>query len=136
MTQKWLASVLLALVSLLTNSIAQKTMKAPSTLPFSTSRCFSKGGLGIINPNLFVLVKTNENELYYGSGGRAPNDWKGKTASESELVVFYDNRVWSVPQLPDRFDLSQAVVISFEHDKVRFFSFPSMDGCYYQRFTN
>jgi hypothetical protein len=131
-----LLRLLVLVLLLVAYSTGQDTHKPLSVASFATTRCFSKGSLGIINPDLYIGVKTDRNELFYGSGGRAPNDWNGKSASETEIVVFYDYQVWTAPKLPEHFDLSKAVIISFEQDRIRFFDFEKMGGCYYMRLKN
>jgi hypothetical protein len=47
--------------------------------------------------------------------------------------VVFEGAVWSEDALPANFDLSKSTVISFESDRVRFFDFELMEGCYYHR---
>ena len=96
---------------------------------FATNEFFAKGGIGIVSENLYIVVKSAKNELVLGAGGR----WAGLDAGRPEVVIFFEGRIWSLQAIPDRFDLSKAVVISFESDKVRFFDFHSMSGGYYRR---
>jgi hypothetical protein len=96
---------------------------------FATNRCFSKGGLGIVNTNLYIAVKSARNELLLGE----KETWSGLDAARPEVVVFFENRVWVSENLPKGFDLSKAVVVSFEGSKIRFFDFQTMSGCYYDR---
>jgi hypothetical protein len=62
--------------------------------------------------------------------------WHGKSVTEAEVAIFYEGKVWSSQRLPDGFDLSKAVVISFESGKVRFFDFQTMSGGYYERIAD
>jgi hypothetical protein len=96
---------------------------------FATNRCFSKGGLGIVNTSLYIAVKSARNELLLGE----KETWSGLDAGRPEIVVFFENKVWVPENLPKGFDLSKAVVISFEGSKIRFFDFQMMSGCYYDR---
>ena len=48
------------------------------------------------------------------------------------MVVFQD-RVLSPINLPKDFDLSKAVVVSFEGDIIRYIRFDNMEGGYYDR---
>ena len=91
---------------------------------------FAKSGLGIINQNLYIVVKSTENELIVNPD-REP--WRGKSASLPEIVFFFRGKVFSAQQLPEAFDLSSAVLISFERTKVHFFDFSKMSGGYYER---
>lgn len=99
---------------------------------FATNRCFSKGGLGIVNTSLYIAVKAAKNELRFGE----KETWSGLEASQSEVVIFFEGKVWMQSSLPKGFDLSKAVVISFEGEKIRFFDFQSMSGGYYERISH
>ena len=107
------------------------------TVTFATRREFSKGGIGLLNERLYVVVKTErngKNELIVRSANGAEETWHGKSATEPEVVFFYDGKVWSPSQtLPNGFDLSRAILVSFEKEKVRFFDFEKEYGAYYRR---
>lgn len=109
--------------------ITDKPDGAQDATTFATNRCLAKGGLGIINPDLYIVLDSPKNALLVGRGGR----WTGQNASRSQVVVFSQKKVWSAHALPDGFDLSQAIVVSFERDKIRFFDFDEMSGGYYER---
>lgn len=112
---------------------------------FATTRYLSKGGIGMISEELYVVVKSSrkdKNELIVKPPGHLGTDqsapvpetrWKGKSASQAEAAIFFRGKVWSSLELPDRFDLSKAVIISFEGDKIRFLDFQTMAGGYYER---
>ena len=102
------------------------------TITFALNKCYSKGGLGIIREDLYIRVRSGKNELRFGS----KELWSGLDSSKPEIAVFFDNKVWQARDLPKRFDLSRAVIVSFEGDKVRFFDFRDMTGCYYARTRN
>lgn len=98
----------------------------------------SKGGVGLINEHLYVVVKstTNDrNEVIVKTADWKELRWKGKSVTENEVVIVYKGKVWSSQDVPDQFDLSNAVVISFEHDKIHFFDFQTMGGGYYERIS-
>ena len=96
---------------------------------FATNEFFAKGGMGIISGNLYIAVKSAKNELVLNGGEK----WVGLDASKPEAVIFFAGRIWSSHGLPDQFDLSKAVVVSFEGNKVRFFDFQKMSGGYYKK---
>jgi len=103
---------------------------------FATNWKVAKGSVGIINEHLYVVVKSasNErNELIIKTREETEERWYGKDAGKPEVVVVYDNKVWSSQSLPDGFDLSKAVVVSFERNKIRYFDFHVLDGGYYER---
>jgi len=95
----------------------------------STNECFAKGGLGIVSTNLYIDLKSDNNELLLSAGNR----WVGQGATTQEVAIFFDNKIWPPQALPNGFDLSKSAVISFEGDKVRFFDFGKMSGGYYKR---
>jgi hypothetical protein len=96
---------------------------------FATTRLVSKGGIGIINEDLFIVAKSAKNELVLKDG----RNWTGQAAEKRELVIVFQDRVLSPVNLPKDFDLSKAVVVSFEGDIIRFFEFDDMEGGYYSR---
>lgn len=106
---------------------------------FAANRLFPKGGIGIVNRRLYVVVKSSKsdsNELIVKPTEETEERWKGKSVTEAEVVFVYEGKVWSAQGLPDRFDLSKAVVVSFEGDKIRFFDFQAMSGGYYVRISD
>jgi len=103
---------------------------------FATNRLLSKGGIGIVNRSLYIVVKSRKsgsNELIVKPTEKTEERWKGESVTEAEVVLVYEGKVWSSQGLPDRFDLSKAIVVSFEGEKVRFFDFQAMSGGYYAR---
>jgi hypothetical protein len=96
---------------------------------FASNQFFAKGGIGIIDQDLYIVVKSAKNELIFSGA----NKWLGLDASQNEVVIFFEGKILGQKALPDRFDLSKAVVISFEGNKVRFFDFRKMSGGYYSR---
>jgi len=98
---------------------------------FATNRGWPKGGLGIVNTSLYIVVKaskTDRNELIVKPTQETEERWKGKRVTEGEVVFVYEGKVWESGSLPKGFDLSKSVVISFESDKVRFFDFQATEG--------
>ena len=91
------------------------------------NRCFPKGGLGIITVDLYIVLNSTKNELILKSGQR----WSGEGVRTPELVVVFGDRVWHQNDLPRDFDLSKAVVVSFEANAVKFAQLDSMFGGYY-----
>jgi hypothetical protein len=90
--------------------------------------CFAKGNLGLVRDPLYIKVHSNKNELSINQ-----YIWTGKEASVPEVVIVYQNGVWSPGAVPVGFDPHQSVVISFEREKVRYFDFLRGEGCYYDR---
>ncbi len=104
-------------------------------------RLFQKGGMVTINEHLDVVVRSSSNdrnELIITTADWKEQRWKGKSVTKPEVVIVYEGTVyedsgWFSPNLPDHFDLSKAVVISFEKNKVQIFDFQEMRGGYHER---
>jgi hypothetical protein len=135
-------SVLLASAMFSVHETSQAT-KSPRSAEergmFGTHRLWSKGGIGMINKHLYIVVKSAENErneLVVKPTEETEERWHGKNVTEAEVAIFYEGKVWTSQSLPDGFDLSKAIVISFESGKVRFFDFLTMSGGYYERIAD
>jgi hypothetical protein len=89
----------------------------------------SKGGIGIISTDLYIVVKSAKNELILKDGKR----WAGKGAGIREVVLVFENRVWTSADVPPGFDLGKSIVVSFEGETIRFFEFDRKRGGYYER---
>lgn len=90
--------------------------------------------IGIVNRDLYIVVNSGNKELILKrDNGTEEQRWKGKNATEDEVVFVYEGTVWSSVRLPDGFDLSKSVVVSFEGDKIRFYDFQASAGGYYDR---
>ncbi|MGA3372772.1 MAG: hypothetical protein ABSC48_13530 [Terracidiphilus sp.] len=90
---------------------------------------FAKGGIGIINHDLFIDLKSNANELRLEAGKR----WIGNEASTAEVVIVYGGRIWPSHSFPAGADWKKCAVVSFEEGAVRFFDFRIDEGGYYIR---
>ncbi len=111
---------------------AKKVAEEAKSTKFADNVCipaYGKGGIGIIHEDLYIVTKTTKNELILSGQQR----WTGKDLSRPEVVFVFNDKVWSTKTVPERFDLSMAVVVSFEDDKARFFDFTKTQGCYYKR---
>jgi hypothetical protein len=76
------------------------------------------------------------NELIVKPTEETEERWKGKSVTNAEVVFVYQGRVWAPQSLPTGFDLSKAVVISFEGEKIRFYDFQASAGGYYDRISS
>jgi hypothetical protein len=129
---KIIGCIVLAAALSCIQGVSQGTKKTGATKDknmFASNECFAKGGIGIVNTNLYIDLKSPKNELLMDAGNR----WTGQDARTQEVVFFFENRIWSAQAPLNEFDLSKAIVISFEVDKVRFFDFGKMSGGYYTR---
>jgi hypothetical protein len=102
-------------------------MKTHSCFPF----IHGKGSIGIISNSLYVVTKSARNEILWNRG--ASGKWMGRDSSTSEVVVFFDGKVWSPESLPQGFDKSKSVVVSFKKKHIRFYDFVHNWGGYYER---
>ena len=96
--------------------------------PLSYNECFAKGGIGIIDTGLYIALRSDRNQLILADGKK----WTGQDAAVSETVIVYKGQTLQ-GSTPDRFALSEATIVSFEKDRVRFFDFKHMDGGFYRR---
>jgi len=108
---------------------ANETERAKDKVMFADNQYMSKGGIGIISKDLYIVLKSKKNELFFTAGER----WTGREVTSPEVVVVFEGRFWLAQELPNKFDLSKSIVVSFEGDKVRFFDFDRMSGGYYRR---
>ena len=100
-----------------------------------TNSCFpryGKGGVGIVSTDLYVFTKSKWNEIDWGEGENAKK-WTGRSASQAEVVVFFDDKIWPLQSLPHAFDKSKSVVISFEKEHIRFYDYVHKGRCNYER---
>jgi len=94
---------------------------------------YGKGGVGVIYDPLYVFTRTKRNEIVWRSGDD-PREWIGQKASKPEVVVFFDDKVWSPQSLPNDFDKSKSVVFFFEEKKICIYDYVHREGGYYERY--
>jgi hypothetical protein len=128
-----LVTTLALFVTLLTTAaggqVASQAQTRTGGNMISSNEYMAKGGIGIINTHVYIDLKSAKNELILDGGNR----WADQTREKEEVAVFFQNRVWAKDDLPKGFDLSKAIIVSFEGDVVRFFDFEKMSGGYYRR---
>jgi hypothetical protein len=93
---------------------------------------YGKGGVGIVANDLYVLTKSKANEIQWGEGENSKK-WLGEAASKPEIAIFFNDRVWPPQSVPQGFDKSKSVVISFEQKFIRFYDYARKNGCNYER---
>jgi hypothetical protein len=129
-----IAYLALITLQLETSPMPATKRKLPTTneakVMFAENMYIAKGGIGIVRKtDLYIHLHSASNELFL-SGGRT---WSGRSARTVEIVIFDGSKIISPEALPQDFDMSNAVIISFERDKVRFFDFKKLSGGYYRR---
>jgi len=92
-----------------------------------------KGGLASIADGIYVTVKTGTNEVIIQGLSGADVTWTGKASDQPEVVVIFGRQVLEWSRLPADWDLSRAILVSFERDRVRFFDFAKATGGFYPR---
>ena len=99
-----------------------------------------KGGIATIRDGIHVgagATKTNLIVIQAQDTKRPQPSpevrWTGKSWDEPEVVVIFERKVLDWSSLPRDFDLSKAIIVSFEPDKVRVFDFAKREGGYYPR---
>ena len=136
-TVDYAVSVLIAAILFGAQGIAQSAKRSAVAkevnMCAAMEREFSKGGLGLINE-----ASNGSNELIVDSPDGKEQRWKGKSITKPEIVIVYEGRVygdggWFSQDVPDQFELSKSVVISFEKSKIYFFDYQTMSGGYYER---
>ena len=144
-TVDYAVSVLIAAILFGAQGIAQSAKRSAVAkevnMCAAMEREFSKGCLGLINEHLYIVVKSasnGSNELIVDSPDGKEQRWKGKSITKPEIVIVYEGRVygdggWFSQDVPDQFELSKSVVISFEKSKIYFFDYQTMSGGYYER---
>jgi hypothetical protein len=129
---KRFAFIVLAATLLCFQGAGQKASQPSGTndhYRFPNNEFIAMGGTGIINTSLYIDLKSASNALRLSGDKR----WTGQNAQTPELAIFFADKVWSPQAVPAEFDLSKAIVVSFESSKVRFFDFTTMSGGYYKR---
>jgi hypothetical protein len=134
----YVVSALLAATLFSAQRTSQDTKKqgVEGTDAFANHWELSKGGIGMVNKKVYIVVKSTKNdrnELVVIPTEDTEERWKGQSATKTEVAIVYEGKVWSSETIPDGFDLSKAVVVSFEGSKIRFFDFQKMAGGYYER---
>lgn len=96
-----------------------------------------KGGIATIGDGIFVGVNTRNNEVRIqtvkSSGAVAWDEWTGKPSDQREVVVVFERKVRAWSELPASFDLSKAILVSFEADRIRVFDFGRARGGFFAR---
>lgn len=89
---------------------------------------FSKGGVGLINNDLYVITKESKNKVIIGK-----NEWIGNNYNEQQLIVTDDSKVLSVINLGPNFKNRKLHFILFKPDVIFFYDWDKFQGGFYKR---
>lgn len=124
----FLAMILIALSCRFIVAQTEALCKTPGKM-LTLNRGWAKGGIGIIVPELYIVLKSANNELLFGDKKR----WVGKRSIDRQIVVYVNGDIKECNQLDKEFDLRKAILVSFEGTTVRFFDFDKNEGGFYVR---
>lgn len=85
---------------------------------------FQKGGVGIINENIFVLLREKQNTLLIND-----REWKGQVASDQEIVITDGQNTKSIGKI----NVNKSVVVVFSPGEIQFVDLSTGDGGKYIR---
>jgi hypothetical protein len=88
----------------------------------------AKGGIGIASQNVYVVVKSEFNEIVL------PSDrWSGSSRSTPEVVYVQDSKAYRSASDVPAFELSKCTLIAFQPDRIYVYDFSLGEGGYYLR---
>ncbi|MEP7011979.1 MAG: hypothetical protein ABJC13_16765 [Acidobacteriota bacterium] len=105
--------------------LGRKKVPAPKTIKL----CRGKGGFGVVADQVYADLDAERNKLLLF--GKA--SWIGLEAHQRQVVLVWKHHVISGLDLPRGFSVEDAVVVSFEGERVIFFNFLAEAGGYYKR---
>ncbi len=90
---------------------------------------FAKGGLGIVNPEVYADLRSPRNEVVLREGAR----WAGRDREASQVLILWKNLPLAEGEMPAEFQLRSSIIISFERTRVSFIDFQSGRSGFYAR---
>ncbi len=114
----------------LCSALNEPMISVRTQLEDEENAAFSKGGVGIINPDVYIVVRSNNNELILGNNRK---HWIGLPSDRKQIVIVIGDQVMNPDALPDDFKLSKAIIILFERDKIRFLDLAGAQAGFYRR---
>ena len=81
------------------------------------------GGAGLVG-DVWIENGEGRNSLAVEHGPR----WEGKSDDTPEVVVVFDRCIFDLGSVPEDFDLSKSIVVSFEGERVQYFDFRDRYG--------
>ena len=98
-------------------------------IPLYKAQFVSHGGMGIISDSIYIVVRSQKNELLMPNGQR----WIGSDHSSKQMVCVMGNVVYEDASKWKGFDLAKMILVSFEGDRIYFFDFKNLIGGFYLR---
>jgi hypothetical protein len=62
------------------------------------------------------------------------HNWAGARSTTTQVVFFWNGRIWPPTHLPQDFDRSRSVVIFFDGNYVRFYDYAQNSGGYFMKY--
>jgi hypothetical protein len=136
---KLLVAAMLLVVAAPPSSPAAKEARCTECVGFAENEVWVKGGIGTLGDGIYVAINSPNNEVIVqgppatATGGLSQMRWTGRPAGQREVVVIFERKVWGWSELPSTFDMSRAMLVSFEASRVRFFDFAEARGAFFKR---
>lgn len=90
---------------------------------------FAKGGLGIVNAEVYIDLRSRSNELVLKNGTR----WTGREREAAQLLILWKNMPVAEGEIPADFELTKSILVSFERARVTFVDFQAGRSGFYTR---
>ncbi len=101
------------------SSICDANTTPQAKMTIAQNPLISQGGIGSIDSDLYIVVRSRTNELILAGGER----WTGSASTTRQVVFVSEQRVFSSGDVPSDFKLEDTVVVSFEGNRVSFLDF-------------
>jgi hypothetical protein len=94
--------------------------------------CISKGGVGIINPDVYVVTDSEKNEIILGKNHKL---WLGLSRDKPQTMIVLGDQVIDPNDPPKSYRLENAIIISFEAQRIKFLDLGGKQAGFYPRFS-
>lgn len=95
----------------------------------TTNKLYRQGGFGIVTGDVYINLNSTVNEIIYAGDKK----WKGKIKKYREIVIIFSGKPVATDALPKDFELSKAIIVSFEGSKVRVLGYICENSGFYER---
>ena len=130
--------LLIAFLAMISMTASDRASQAPASgapgapepgWPSGFGECFPKGGLGIVDRDVYIDLRSPTNALILADGDR----WTGRSRGSGQVVLLWNGAPVTQEELPRDFQIEKSVLISFERGRVAFVDFPARGSGYYKR---